>query len=310
MAGILKIRRYWQARENLKKVKFKIMHDKLSNISFVLFSYNEEKRIEYIIRNLKPFGQVYVLDGGSTDNTKKITEEFGGIFSERPKIGHAHVETEEMFEFVKKLVPTSWVYWGYVDNLLPKTLLEKMREISLQEQYKFVYVPVWTYLWGDTKHPIIKASYTCFFRKEYMDFKNNHMHGMGKFMGKKEETLHLPMKDEYAMRHFSLYNLEKYVTGHLRYALAEAELKHQEGKKFSLWYMFGSMAHYFWLFYKRGFKAGIIGLYSALLYIFFRLMVAVRLYEYDHNLDLNTIEAEFAKVKKQIVQEAEGKIND
>ncbi len=279
-----------------------------SKISFILFAYNEEARIGFIIRNLRPFGQVYILDDGSTDSTQKIAEALGAKFVRRPKVAHAHVETEEMFEFVKKLTSTPWVYWGYVDNLLPKTLLLKMRELSLQDRYKYISIPIFTYLWGDTKHPVIKASYNCFFRKEFMDFQNNPMHGMGKFTGSKEEILNLPVTEEYAIRHFSLYNLEKYVTGHLRYALAEAELKHQAGKKFSLYYMFGSMGHYFWLFYKRGFRAGIIGLYSALLYVFFRLMVAVRLYELDHNLDLTAIEGAFAKEKEKIVEEVEGRV--
>jgi len=281
------------------------MEYKDKKISFVLFAYNEEYRISYVIKNLKLYGQVYVLDGGSTDNTRRIVESLGAVFSERPKIPYAHVETEEMFEFVKKLVPTSWVYWGYVDNLLPGTLLEKMKDIASESRYKYVYLPIYTYLWGETKHPVIKASYPCFFRKEFMDFRGNPMHSMGKFIGEKKDIINLPMKDEYAIRHFSLYNLEKFVNGHLRYALAEAELKHQAGKKFTLFYMFGSMANYFWLFYKRGWRAGIKGLYIALLYVFFRLMVAVRLYELDRHMSLEGIESDFAKAKKQLVEDVE-----
>ncbi len=277
----------------------------VNNITFILFSFNEEHRIEHVVRNLVPYGEVYLLDGGSTDKTQEIAERWGAHFVTRPVIKTAHVETQEMFEFAKSLVKTEWIYWSYVDNLLPKTLLDKMAELSHQEKYAYVYVPIYTYLWGEIKHPIIKASYANFFKKDLMDFSNNRMHGVGKFMGSETQILHLPNKLEYAIRHFSLYDLNKFVSGHLRYSNAEAEEKLATGKKFSLWYMFGSMGHYFYLFYKRGWKAGTRGLFISLLYVFFRLMVFVKLFELEQGITLDSIEAEFVKEKKKIVAEVE-----
>jgi glycosyltransferase involved in cell wall biosynthesis len=278
---------------------------KKSNITFVLFSFNEEKRIEYAVRNLIPYGEVLILDDGSTDRTKEIAEGLGAKLLRRPASSLNYTETQAMLDFAKSHISTQWIYWSYVDNLLPKALLDKMSEISRQDKIKIVHVPIFTYLWGETKTEVIRAAYANFFNKDYIDFSENRMHGLGKFLGKPDEILKLPWKKEYAIRHFSLYDLNKFVSAHLNYAQKEAEEKHKEGKKFSLFYMLGSPAKYFWLFYKRGWRLGIKGLYIALLYSSFRLMVAVKLYELENNLTLETIEESFAKEKKKLVEEAE-----
>ncbi len=276
-----------------------------SNISFIIFTYNDGYRLEHAIRNLRPFGEVIVSDQESTDNTREVAEKFGAKFTSRKATGRPFIETQELLNTVSSLASGSWIYWGYVDNILPKTLLEKLVQISFQNKIKYVYVPVHTYLWGDTKHIMAKAEYPCFFKKGMVDFSNNRIHGMGKFLGTTDEALHLPQKSEFAMRHFSLYDLNKFVPAHLRYANTEAEQKFKDGKRLSIFYLFGSMSRYFYLFYKFGFKAGKQGLLAALLYVSFRVMLSMRLYELEHNLDLKTIEEEYAKTKRQIVKEIE-----
>lgn len=277
-----------------------------SNISFIIFTYNDGYRLEYTIRNLKPFGEVIVSDQESTDNTREVAEKFGAKFTTRKPTGKPFIETQELLNTVTGLASKDWIYWGYVDNILPKTLLEKLVEISLQDKIKYVYLPVHTFLWGDVKHVMAKAEYPCFFKKGMVDFTNNRIHGMGKFLGKPDEALHLPQRKEFAMRHFSLYDLNKFIPAHLRYANTEAEQKYKDGKRLSLFYLFGSMGRYFYLFYcKGGFRAGMRGLLVGLLYIFFRLMVAVKLYELENNLTLESIEQKFAEEKKKIVQEIE-----
>ena len=276
-----------------------------SNITFVLFAFNEEKRIAYVVRDLIKYGEVLILDDGSTDRTKEIAEGLGAKLVRRPATGLAYTENQILLDFAKTHVKTNWIYWSYVDNLLPKTLLDRMAEISRQDKIKIVHIPIFTYLWGETEYEAIRAAYPNFFHKDYVDFKGNRMHGLGKFLGKEEEILKLPWEQQYAIRHFSLYDLHKFVLAHLNYAEREAEEKHREGKKFSLFYMLGSPAKYFWLFYKRGWRLGIKGLYIALLYSSFRLMVAVKLYELERGITLDSIEQEFAKAKKQLVEEIE-----
>jgi hypothetical protein len=52
-------------------------------------------------------------------------------------------------------------------------------------------------------------------------------------------------------------------------------------------------------------RAGIRGLMVGFLYSAFRVMLAMRLYELEHGLNLETIEAEYVKAKQKIVADIE-----
>ncbi len=275
----------------------------MRNITFIIFTYNEEKRIEYIIRNFRDYGEIILLDDGSTDRTKEIAEKIGAKLLVRPKLAKRFTETQEMYDFVRPHIKTDWIFWGFVDNLIPKTLMEKLVEISRQEKIKYVNIPIYSYIWGNTNNFMHKGYSPRFFMKDTVDYKENRIHGMGKFIGERDEILTLPDKDEYAMRHYSTYNLNKFVLAHLHYAEAEAETKYKDGKKFNVIRLIAAMARYFVLFFKYAFKSGVLGLMVSLSYSFFRLMTYLRLYELEHNITLENIEENYAKSKEKLLED-------
>lgn len=275
----------------------------MSNITFIIFTFNEEKRLSFVLRNLSNYGQVCVMDDGSTDRTKEITESFGAFYFRRPPGTRPNVETVENFEFIKTFLKTDWVYWGYVDNLAPKNLLEKLKEVSQQNHYKQVMIPLYTYLWGNTKNYTLKAYAPFFFHKDFIDFNNNHIHGIGNFLGKKNQILTLPNKEEYALRHFSTYNLEKFVRNHLKYSETEAQEKFKAGQKFSLLRLLRALLAYFWYFGKNNYKNGKLGLLVLLNYLFYRVMTYTRLYELENGLTLENIEDNYSKKKEQMLKD-------
>jgi len=274
------------------------------NISFVIFTFNEEKRIENVVKDLITYGNVLVFDDGSSDRTKEITESLGAKFILRPKTEkYSVVENPDMYAFVKSKVETDWIYWGFADHLLPKQLLEKMTELSQQNAFKYVYLPIYTYLWGDTSYPAVKGNYPIFYMKDCVDFSVNRIHGMGKFTGKQNEILKLPNRPELTVRHYSLYNQNKFINTHLRYAEIEAQQKFNDGKRFSTMRMIAAMLRYFFLFYKFGFKKHTPNLITSLTYSFFRLMAYARLYEIENNITLEGMESKYNEDREKILNE-------
>lgn len=274
----------------------------MSNITFVLFTYNEEKRIAYAVKNLIKYGDVILMDGGSNDKTQEIAERLGAKFYLRPPTDKVFSENQEWFEFIKSKINTDWIYWGYVDNIAPKGLLEKLTEISTQDKIKMVLVPLYTYLWGDTRHYAHKGYSPFFYHKDFMDYKNNYIHGMGQFTGAKDQILKLPNKEKYALKHFSTYSINKFVNNYLRYEEAEAAGKFKAGKKFSLFKMLAAMVRYSWI-YRRSLRSGALGIIIIMAYNFFRLMSYAKLYELENDINLESIEKNYSEAKEKMLEE-------
>ena len=276
-----------------------------NNLTFILFAYNEEKRISYVVKNFIKYGEVFILDGGSTDRTKEIAESLGAKFFARPENKSPFMETEENFEFVKSIITTDWIYWGYIDNIAPKVLVEKMVEISHQDTIKSVNIPLYTYLWGNTKEYAHKSYAPFLYHKDFIDFKNNYIHGLGKFTGTKEQQIFLDDTEEYALKHFSTYTLTKFISGHLKYAETEALQKFEKGERFSLIKMFAAMTRYGYIYGKHSYKNGTLGLLIILNYMVFRLMTYTRLYELEQGITLTGVEESYSLVKEKILKEFE-----
>lgn len=278
---------------------------KTNNITFVLFTRNEERRLPFVIRNFINYGDVIILDGGSTDKTQEIAEKMGAHFFLRPDSSQPNVETQSNFNFLKSKIKTDWIYWGYVDNIAPKLLLEKMVELSEQPKVKLVNIPLYTYLWGNTKNYAHKSYGPFLFHKDFVDFTNNYIHGLGKFTGKTDQRIFLEDREAYALKHFSTYDIHKFILGHLRYAEHEALEKYRRGEKFSTLKMLAAMMRYSYIYGKHSYKNGILGLIIVLNYAFFRLMTYTKLYEIENGITLEKIEDAYSIEKEKILKDFE-----
>jgi len=272
-------------------------------ITFIFFTKNEERRLKFALQNVINYGEVIILDGGSTDSTKEIAESFGAKFYTRPDIISVNVETQTNLDFVKSVASYDWIYWGYVDNIAPVKLLEEMARLIKSGQYRKINLPMKTYLWGRTDKPIQKSYGPFLFHKDFVSFSDNYIHGFGKFLGNQDQVWNIPYQDELALCHFSTYNLNKFILGHLRYALAEAEEKFQRGEKFSLLKTLGAMVRFIIIYGKLGIRHGRLGILICLNYASFRLMVYTRLYELENNITIDNIEDSYSKIKEKIIAE-------
>jgi len=77
-----------------------------SNITFIIFTYNEEKRIEYPVKCFLPYGEILVFDNYSTDKTREIVKKLGAKPILIDKTNVQFDETKKIFDFVRSLSRT------------------------------------------------------------------------------------------------------------------------------------------------------------------------------------------------------------
>jgi hypothetical protein len=140
-----------------------------------------------------------------------------------------------------------------------------------------------------------------------MEFKENYIHGLGKFTGKPDQQVFLDNKEEYAIKHFSTYVINKFIPGHLRYAETEALQKLERGEKFSVIKLFAAMLRYITIYGRYSYKNGKLGLLITLNYAFYRLMVYTRLYELEHALSIDKVEENYSIKKQAMLEEFKNK---
>lgn len=276
------------------------------NITFVLFAYNEERRIQYVLRNLQPYGHILVVDNMSTDRTVEISKSFGAdVFSRKNDLGWG--ESEDEVARVLSKVKTNWVYWGSVDELCPRELLEKFVEVSSEDKYQIVYARRKNINYGIEKMVLDVPFQVRLFRRGSIDFKGNTIHNFGRIVCKPEEILRLPKTDKYSVYHFSTYDLGKFELNHHTYSGIEAKQKIDKGKKFSLMRLIIFPAVVFFKFYILNgvWRFGVAGLIMCMEYLFFRFNVAAKMWEIENGVNLESIEKKYDAMKEKLLSDNE-----
>ncbi len=273
-----------------------------SNITFIIFTYNEEKRIEYPIKCFLPYGEVIISDDSSTDNTVKIAEKLGAKILKRKVHETIFVENKEEAEFIFSHVKTDWVYWGFSDTMISKTCLELYEKISQENKYKIIVQKLKTLLYNSHEYFNHLNVTTRFFRKDSVDFSNNTIHQMGKFAShvKPSEILYLLPIDEYSLYHFSTNITESTVSNMNKYSDDHA----QSTSKLSFLRMILWSVSFFMMAYflNGGFKYGAEGFIVAVQYSLYPFIVYSKTYEKKYNFTSQSIENNFAKKKKRLLK--------
>jgi glycosyltransferase involved in cell wall biosynthesis len=268
-------------------------------ITFLVFTYNEARRIEYILRCFLPYGKVVVMDNHSTDNTAEIVERMGGEIYQHDHPGY--VEEESVAANALAKVTTDWVYWGYADELLPKPLLVKLQDVVRDGRYTMVRMPRKNLHYGiETLNFDSGGAYPRFFRKEVMDFTGTQIHHFGRFTGKEEEVLTLPVSDEYSVYHCSTYNLQKFEIAHSKYS----DIEGTRGS-FSPIKIFYEPVKWFlkWYFLRGAWKCGWGGFIMVMQYAFFFFNVQAKRWERENGITLDSIEENYDRVKERLLRD-------
>jgi glycosyltransferase involved in cell wall biosynthesis len=254
-------------------------------ITFVLFMFNEEARVERAVRNFRTYGRVLVVDNHSTDRTVEIAKSLGAEVLLHKNSGW--VEDEHTTSVVKAAVQTPWLYWGFSDEIVDRATMVAMLSAIEVGQYSIVNIARKNYYYGEFCHDAYRNTQTRAFKKDAVDFRGNVIHQFGKPSVPESEICYLD-PDRYFVHHFISNTAKSYMASLDRYTdIESAHTEPMPPVKMLLRMARGFLGHYF---VKGGRKAGRAGVYLGLQMAFYTLLLTMKSYERVHKLDTKSIE--------------------
>ncbi|MBI4009519.1 glycosyltransferase [Candidatus Roizmanbacteria bacterium] len=277
---------------------------KKSNITFVIFTYNEEKRIAYPIKCYLPYGDVLISDDSSIDNTVKIAEKLGARVIKRGHHGASFVETKAESDFVLSHVKTDWVFWGFADEMVPKTCLNIYKKIAQENKYKVVVQKRKTLMYdGESEFfPAIGSVEIKFYKKGSMDYSNNTIHQSGRFAHhvRPQEILYLSPLDEYSVYHFSPFTTETQIKTISSYYLAHAKTLANNISNLKI--VFNPLFLFFTVYILQGaWMRGIKGFIVAMQSMFYTYMISTKAWELKNDITWDSMEKKYRIAKEKML---------
>jgi glycosyltransferase involved in cell wall biosynthesis len=269
-----------------------------SNITFLLFSNNEEKRIESMLKCLKGHGEIILIDNFSIDNTVSIARNYTNKIYQFRNIGY--VENEATMKFACSLASNKWVYLAYADELIPKKLMSILKNIARDSSYQIIEIYRKNFMYGQEVFNYGKHHLRMFIKGD-VDFKNNVVHKLGVYKSN-AKVLRIKKTDDTNIWHFSPYNCDRIEMVHNRYANIEAmQLHHISKKKFSgsrilfklFFYFFGT---YFGL---GGYRGGWPGFFLSVQISYYKFSIEARLWEIDNGVTQDWMESQYQVIQSK-----------
>lgn len=281
-----------------------------NNITFVIFAFNEEKRIAYSIRNFINYGEVVIIDNFSTDATVEIAE---GLWAKVYQFKNpGYIETQEELDFVRSKVHTEYMTWSFADHIWSKELLDKATEITREWIYDWIATVQKNYHYGienlnfSTYHYKWKkqSQHVRVYKKELMycewTIHWNLRHNCG-------NIFYLPLADIYYVHHLSLYNLVKFEIGHSKYSSIESQMRYDAWEKVSFPLLIlktlGIFIKYY--FVDWAWKSWKPWLIMVMQYVFFTFNIGAKQWELENNITLKSIEDDYNLIREKYLTKIE-----
>jgi hypothetical protein len=253
-------------------------------VTFVLFTFNEESRIERVIRNFLPFGPVLIVDNESSDRTQEIGLQHGCEILINKNAGW--VEDEITTARVKKIVKTPWIYWGFADEMVAASTMQAILSSVSSGRYDIVNVARKNYYYGEFCGDLFADRLNRIFKKDAIDFSGNKIHCFGKITpGSRIHQLPL----EYFVHHFISNTAKSYLGSMDRYTDTERLEDRQVPGTLRL-ILSGLKMIGLNVFLRRGYRAGLPGYFLVANTVYYRWLSTMKLYEKKACLDRDVIE--------------------
>jgi glycosyltransferase involved in cell wall biosynthesis len=277
------------------------------NITAIVFTLNEERRLPYVYENLKGFCEITVFDGGSTDGTLEYCKKNNIKFVMRPAECY-ETRAKGLFWSINQS-PTEYVLHVICSHFYPKELLNRFSEIANENKLSAVYHDVIVYRYGEVVHrPLIRriSSGCNFYKKGVVNFEGSKIHDEMAIKFDKNSMVRLEAKDELSLHLFQDEDCKSYTIKTLKYASTEAEQRFKAGQRIGYFgLIFKPLHRFFYSYFRTGAVVrGERGLIYSILNLVYEFHISILLWELCHDLNLPGVIRENDLVRTRLIKNA------
>ncbi len=276
------------------------------NITAIVFTRNEERRLPYVIDNLKGFCAILVLDGGSTDGTLDHCKKHNIKYVIRPELGEDFLGPKT-YGWAFKNVTTEYILHVLCSHFYPCELLSRFSKYANENKLSAVYQSVIVYRYGRVVHkPLVRniASSCTFYKKSAVNFENSKIHDELAINFDKKTMIRLEGSDELSLHLFQDEDCESFTKKTIKYAKVEAFQRFEAGAKVGwVGVLIKPVMRFIYSYFRTGaFIRGIPGLLYSMLNLIYEFHVNIILWELCHDLNLQGGIRESSLIRKKLIK--------
>lgn len=261
----------------------------MAKISVLINTLNEEKNLKRAMTSVSSIAyDVIVVDMMSDDETAKLAKKLGAKVYEYRRMGY--VEPARNFAISK--ATGDWILILDADEVVPPTLADKLKEISVKSTASYYRVPRKNINFGKwMKHSRWWPDYNIRFFKKGSVVWNDEIHSIPLTYGKGAD---IPAEEQYAILHNNYDSIEKYLERLNRYSSVQARELIKRKHKF-IWkdLLKKPLAEFLSRYFQgEGYKDGVHGLSFSLLQAFSELIVYIKVWQNERFLEQTITEKE------------------
>lgn len=278
----------------------------ISNLTFVVFTYNEEARLPLVIRNLKKYGSILVVDNYSSDSTLEIARSYGcRALMNRNEGGW--MENQETCDNVQDAVSTDWMFWLSADELISADALVELGRLIESDKYDVISMLRKNYFQGVFCHNIAIGYRARAFKKNCIDFRGNTIHNFGKITSSPKRVF--KMHSRYYIHHLISNTTTSYIDTIQRYTEME-KVNRDHGQMtrstaYVLLVPFKAILMNYFL--KGGRKAGRSALHLSVLMLIYSFIKILKGYDVQEGLTAEEIARRNRRIAEDILRRLPGK---
>jgi glycosyltransferase involved in cell wall biosynthesis len=200
-------------------------------ISALVVTFNEERRLGDCLRSLMQVEDVIVADLGSTDRSVEIARGMGFRVVDHPWVPIGEMVLPGMMP----LMQNDWVIRVDPDEVLPPQLLEDLMQLEVDEKIGIVQVPYQYYFLGKKLDTTIWGGVRLIPRvinRTKVHVTSDVHRALNCKLG--YESYMLSSRTENAVIHYWADSYQQLITKHERYIAMEGESRYNNGLRFSL----------------------------------------------------------------------------